>query len=120
MKKVLIALCAIIVVAVGAVMYTNGILDTRFWSYDKSMYSEFYNGTHVGGVDLPAGTYVVDIKGGSKDTGSVHIWKANKDEQDDIFWIRKGDKSFQFTVANGDRIEINADVGREMRIKKVS
>lgn len=120
MKKFLIVICVLIVIAVGGALYANGMFDTRFWSYDKTVYSEFYNGTHVGGKDILPGTYVVDIKGGSQDTGSVAIWSEDDKKELSCFWIHRGDKSFQFTIEQGQILKVWANVGREMRIRKVS
>lgn len=75
MKKILIVVCAVLLFLVVGTMYSEGLFDTRFWFYDHNVYDEFHRGSHVGGKDLEPGTYVVEIQGGSKDTGHISISK---------------------------------------------
>lgn len=121
MKKVLkiigIVLVALILVAV---VYSTGLYDTRFWFYDKNVYKPFYTGNYICGKDFEPGTYEVEIRGGSKNTGTVDITKPNEESYvDNNFWVHQGDKGFRFTVEEGDLVQVNVMTGRDMKYKKV-
>lgn len=122
MKKILIVVCAVLLFLVVGTMYSEGLFDTRFWFYDHNVYDEFHRGSHVGGKDLEPGTYVVEIQGGSKDTGHISISKPKvngKSEEIYGFWIKEGEDSFQFTIDEGEILDIKCNVGRKMKIKKI-
>ena len=123
MKKVLkiigtIVLVIIIMFAI-LVMYRLGLFDTRFWTYDRNVYSEFYNGMYVAGKDLEPGSYAVEIKGGSMDTGTIKIQENMESNDEEVIWVHTGDRGFQFTLEEGQVLKTNLGSEREMRIKKV-
>lgn len=117
----LLVILGLLITIMLAILIINqfGILDTRFWSYDKNVYSEFYNGIKVAGTDIAAGSYIVEIKGGASDTGTVEINKSIDDYSGSVIWVHEGDRGFQFTIEDGQVLKTNINSDREMRIKKI-
>lgn len=119
--KILIVIGLLIVILLGTLVINQyGLLDTRFWTYDKNVYSEFYNGVKIAGKDIEPGSYIVEIKGGSTDTGTVEIAKSIDDHDGAVIWVHDGDKGFQFTIEDGQVLKTNISSDRDMRIKKIS
>ena len=119
--KILIII-GLVIVLLLAILVVNqlGLLDTRFWTYDKSIYSEFYDGVYVAGKDLDPGSYTVEIKGGSLHTGTVEIGESIDDYSGRAIWVSDGDRGFQFTIEEGQVLRSNIGSQREMRIKRVN
>ena len=118
--KILIVIGLLIVILLGTLVINQfGLLDTRFWTYDKNVYSEFYNGMKVAGKDIEPGSYIVEIKGGSNHTGTVKIAKSIDDPDEIVIWVKDGDKGFQFTIEDGQILTTNIGSDRDMRIKKI-
>ena len=119
MKKVLkwVGLVVLVAIILSIVNYF-GLLDTRFWFYDRKVYQPFYSGTYVCGVDLEPGSYDVEIRGGSQDTGIVYVKNIAHEDDNRDFWVMTGDKGFHFSVEDGDVVEVSVRTGRDMKIKK--
>lgn len=118
----ILVIIGLVIVLLLAVLVVNqlGLLDTRFWTYDKNVYSEFYDGVYVAGKDLDPGSYTVEIKGGSLHTGTVEIGESIDDYSGRAIWVSDGDRGFQFTIEEGQVLRSNIGSQREMRIKRVN
>lgn len=132
MKKFLKIVGIVVLLVVLVLVYTAadyyGVLDTRFWSNDPKVYTPFFSGTYIGGVDLKAGSYDVEVRGQVDGTSMYDVFpdKENyildgtpgKSGGHSTTWINRGEKGFHFTINDGEYITFEIDEHNGMRIKK--
>lgn len=126
MKKFLkfigISVLLVVVIIGGWIIYQTGLLDTRFWKNNPSIYTDAANGVYECPADLASGSYVLEVRS-KRATGPVDIYpsyEAYKSYKDaEILWVRSG-SDLHFSISEGQVIEINIGESGKMRFKKVS
>ena len=119
-KKGSVVLIVLVAIIVGAVLYNTGLLDTRFWFYNRDEWKPFHNGNYVCGVDIEPGSYDVHIRGKSEHAGICTFKSIITDEYTrDTVWVQQGDNGFHFTIGEGEYMNASVPAGREMKYKKV-
>ncbi len=128
MKKVLLFLFVIILVAVGTMggyMYgkksSTPSVEQRIVSFDG--YDPFYPGTYVGGEDLEPGTYDIVITGLTRMGQVLHYSSReeyNKQGKYDLNNLSANSSGFHFNIREGEVVCFHFSEVGEMGIKKTN
>lgn len=119
-KRGFVAFLLAIALVAGYMLYNAGLLDTRFWFYDKNEWKPFYDGIYRVGESIEAGSYDVRIQGKSKGLGFAFVYANDTKEFINKITVNIGDDGFHFTLRDGEHINVDVHTGRPMIYKKMS